>query len=282
MEYLSLDAQSVGKLLPKRDVNTHKGDYGKLLLICGSRGYTGAAALCALGALRSGAGLVYLAVPESIYEIEAVKLLEPVIFPMPDEGGMLSVQAVEKIDALLPKMNAIAIGPGLGQSEGTFQVVKHVLQSAKCPVILDADGINVVSKHTHILRDRIAPTVLTPHDGEFLRLGQRLTEDRCQSAVDAAIHLGCIMVLKGHKTVITDGKSCYVNNTGNPGMATGGSGDVLTGIIASLIGQGLDPLHAAACGAWLHGAAGDRCAQQIGQYGMLPQDMLQILPQIIG
>lgn len=282
MEYLSLDAQSVGKLLPKREVNTHKGDYGKLLLICGSRGYTGAAALCALGTLRSGAGLVYLAVPESIYEIEAVKLLEPVIFPMPDEGGMLSVQAVEKIDALLPKMNAIAIGPGLGQSEGTFQVVKHVLQSAKCPVILDADGINVVSKHTHILRDRIAPTVLTPHDGEFLRMGQRLTEDRCQSAVDAAIHLECIMVLKGHKTVITDGKSCYVNNTGNPGMATGGSGDVLTGIIASLIGQGLDPLQAAACGAWLHGAAGDRCAQQIGQYGMLPQDMLQILPQIIG
>lgn len=282
MEYLSLDAQSVGKLLPKRDSDTHKGDYGKLLLICGSRGYTGAAALCALGALRSGAGLVYLAVPESIYEIEAVKLLEPVIFPMPDEGGMLSVQAVEKIDALLPKMNAIAIGPGLGQSEGTFQVVKHVLQSAKCPVILDADGINVVSKHTHILRDRIAPTVLTPHDGEFLRMGQRLTDDRCQSAVEAAIHLECIMVLKGHKTVITDGKSCYVNNTGNPGMATGGSGDVLTGIIASLIGQGLDPLQAAACGAWLHGAAGDRCAQQIGQYGMLPQDMLQILPQIIG
>ena len=282
MEYLSLDAQSVEKLLPKRDVNTHKGDYGKLLLICGSRGYTGAAALCALGALRSGAGLVYLAVPESIYEIEAVKLLEPVIFPMPDEGGMLSVQAVEKIDALLPKMNAIAIGPGLGQSEGTFQVVKHVLQSAKCPVILDADGINVVSKHTHILRDRIAPTVLTPHDGEFLRMGQRLTEDRCQSAVEAAIHLECTMVLKGHKTVITDGKSCYVNNTGNPGMATGGSGDVLTGIIASLIGQRLDPLQAAACGAWLHGAAGDRCAQQIGQYGMLPQDMLQILPQIIG
>jgi len=221
-------------------------------------------------------------VPESIYEIEAVKLLEPVILPLPDEGGMLSSQAVEKIGSLLPNMNVVAIGPGLGQSEGTFQVVEYVLQHANCPVVLDADGINVIAKHTHILRDRIAPTVLTPHDGEFLRMGQRLTDDRRQSAVEVAADLGCIMLLKGNKTVITDGNTCYVNHTGNPGMATGGSGDVLTGIIASLIGQRIDPLQAAACGAWLHGAAGDRCAQQLGQYGMLPQDMLQVLPQIIG
>ena len=282
MEFLSLDAQSVGKLLPKREVNTHKGDYGKILLICGSRGYTGAAALCALGALRSGAGLVYLAVPESIYEIEAVKLLEPVILPMPDDGGMFAVQAVEKINALLPQMDAVAIGPGLGRSEGTYQVVKNVLCYAKCPVVLDADGINVIAEHTHILRDRIAPTILTPHNGEFLRMNQQLSDDRCQCAANAAGNLGCIMVLKGHKTVITDGRICYVNHTGNPGMATGGSGDVLTGIITSLIGQGIDPLQAAACGAWLHGKAGDCCAQEIGEYGMLPQDMLQVLPRIIG
>ena len=281
MEIKRMNQTDVNKLLPKRRDISHKGDYGRVLLLCGSRGFTGAAALAAMGALRSGAGVVYLAVPESIYTIEAVKLLEPVIIPVDDQDGMYSVRAKNTILSLLPKMDAVLIGPGIGQSGGTFDMVKTVLENSECPVILDADGINVLSEHKDILRDRNMPTILTPHDGEFCRLGKNIGEDRCASAALLAKDLGCIVLLKGHHTVITDGKICYINDTGNPGMATGGSGDVLAGIIVSLLGQGLDPLAAASCGAWLHGAAGDICAQEIGQYGMLPQDMVRVLPRLL-
>lgn len=277
----SIDSKIVQALLPERKKESHKGDYGKILLLCGSRGYTGAASLAAMGALRTGAGLVYLAVPESIYEIEAVKLLEPVVIPFPDQDGMFSADAAEKLNALLPKMDAVLIGPGIGQSHGTLELVTAVLKTAKCPVVLDADGINVISVHKDILRERIAPTILTPHGGEFARIGGQVTDDRCNCAAALANDIGCIILLKGHRTVITDGNSCYINQTGNPGMATGGSGDVLAGIIVSLLGQGIMPLEAAACGAWLHGKAGDLCAQEIGQYGMLPQDMVQVLPRLL-
>ena len=268
-------------ILPIRSMDSHKGDFGRILLLCGSKGYTGAAALAAMGALRSGAGLVYLGVPACIYEIEAVKLLEPVVYPLPDDGYMLSENAIEELSKLLPQMDAILIGPGLGQSDGTLAVVKYILRSAKVPVVVDADGINVLSAHKYILRDRIYPTIITPHDGEFVRIGGHLSADRCADAAALANELGCIVLLKGHRTVITDGASCYVNHTGNPGMATGGCGDVLAGMIVSLIGQGIDPLLAAACSAWLHGAAGDICADEIGQYGMLPQDMLNVLPRLL-
>ncbi len=266
---------------PERKTDTHKGDYGKILLLCGSRGYTGAAALAAMGALRSGAGLVYLGVPESIYEIEAIKLLEPVVIPFPDEAGMFASSANEGIMEMLPKMDAVLIGPGLGQSEGTLSVVQSVLKCCSCPVVLDADGINLIATHKDVLRDRTATTVLTPHDGEFFRIGGVISENRCESAAALATEMGCIVLLKGHRTVVTDGITCYVNQTGNPGMATGGCGDVLAGIITSLIGQGIAPLEAAACGAWIHGAAGDLCAKEIGQYGMLPQDMINVLPQFL-
>lgn len=278
---IKLDSDAVREIIPKRNPQTHKGDYGRILLLCGSKGFTGAAALAAMGALRSGAGVVYLGVPESIYEIEATKLLEPVVIPLPDTDGMFSVDAREKILSLLPKMDAVLIGPGIGQSEGTFSVVKSVLENSKCPVVLDADGINVLSEHKDILRDRCLPTILTPHDGEFCRLGGLPGEDRCTAAVSMAQELGCILLLKGHRTVITDGTEVYVNQTGNPGMATGGSGDVLSGIIVSLLGQKMDPLMAAACGAWLHGKTGDICAGEIGQYGMLPQDMVNTLPRLL-
>ncbi|MBQ5711135.1 MAG: NAD(P)H-hydrate dehydratase, partial [Oscillospiraceae bacterium] len=145
----------------------------------------------------------------------------------------------------------------------------------------DADGINLLSKHKYLVRGRSAPTILTPHEGEFKRLMGPVGQDRQASAMEAARHLGCIMVLKGHHTLITDGAGCYQNTTGNPGMAVGGSGDVLAGMIVSLLGQGLAPLEAAACAVWLHGAAGDRCAQQLGQYGMLPTDMLGELPRLM-
>lgn len=276
-----LNHELVLSLLPDRNPWGHKGNFGKLLLLCGSRGYTGAAFFAAMGALRSGAGLVFLGVPESIYGIEAVKLNEPVIFPLPDAGGRLSADAVPEILTRLPQMDAVLVGPGLGQSGGTLAVVRAVLEKAECPVVVDADGINVLSAHRDLLRGRKLPTILTPHDGEFARLGGVIGEDRMAAAAALAEELGCTVLLKGHETCITDGVNGYINPTGNPGMAVGGSGDVLAGVITALLGAGLPPLEAAACGAWLHGAAGDRCAAELGQYGMLPTDMLSALPRLM-
>lgn len=276
-----LNHELVLSLLPDRNPWGHKGNFGKLLLLCGSWGYTGAAFFAAMGALRSGAGLVFLGVPESIYGIEAVKLNEPVIFPLPDAGGRLSADAVPEILSRLPQMDAVLVGPGLGQSEGTLAVARAVLEKAECPVVVDADGINVLSAHRDLLRGRKLPTILTPHDGEFARLGGVIGEDRMAAAAALAEELGCVVLLKGHETCITDGTDGYLNPTGNPGMAVGGSGDVLAGVITALLGAGLPPLEAAACGAWLHGAAGDRCAAELGQYGMLPTDMLSALPRLM-
>ena len=276
-----LNHELVLSLLPDRNPWGHKGNFGKLLLLCGSRGYTGAAFFAAMGALRAGAGLVFLGVPESIYGIEAVKFNEPVIFPLPDAGGRLSADAVPEILTRLPQMDAVLVGPGLGQSEGTLAVVRVVLEKAECPVVVDADGINVLSAHRDLLRGRKLPTILTPHDGEFARLGGVIGEDRMAAAAALAEELGCVVLLKGHETCITDGTDGYLNPTGNPGMAVGGSGDVLAGVITALLGAGLPPLEAAACGAWLHGAAGDRCAAELGQYGMLPTDMLSALPRLM-
>lgn len=276
-----LNHELVLSLLPDRNPWGHKGNFGKLLLLCGSRGYTGAAFFAAMGALRAGAGLVFLGVPESIYGIEAVKLNEPVIFPLPDAGGRLSADAVPEILTRFPQMDAVLVGPGLGQSEGTLAVVRAVLEKAECPVVVDADGINVLSAHRDLLRGRKLPTILTPHDGEFARLGGVIGEDRMAATAALAEELGCVVLLKGHETCITDGTDGYLNPTGNPGMAVGGSGDVLAGVITALLGAGLPPLEAAACGAWLHGAAGDRCAAELGQYGMLPTDMLSALPRLM-
>lgn len=276
-----LQQDDVLSLLPDRDENAHKGNFGKILLLCGSRGFTGAAYLAAMGALRTGAGLVFLGVPESVYFIEAVKLNEAIVFPLPDMDGMLSEGAIEGLVKRLPAMDAVLIGCGLGQSDGTKAVVHWVLRHAQCPVVLDADGINLISGHKNLLRGRLGATILTPHDGEFARLGYSIGSDRMASARFAAQELGCVMLLKGHRSCITDGQREYINPTGNPGMAVGGSGDLLAGMIVSLLGQGLAPLEAAACGCWLHGKAGDLCAAQMGQYGMLPSDMLTVLPRLL-
>ena len=281
MQIRELNHETVLSILPDRDPWGHKGSFGKVLLLCGSKGYTGAAYLAAMGALRSGAGLVFLGVPESIYAIEAIKLNEPVVFPLPDRDGMLSEAAIPFILERLPQMDAILIGCGLSQSEDTAAVVRAVLENARCPVIVDADGITLLKEHKDILRGRTYPTILTPHDGEFLRVGGDLDEDRMVSCSYFAERWNCILLLKGHRSCVSDGRIHYRNTTGNPGMAVGGSGDVLAGIITGLLGQGIAPLEAAACGAWLHGAAGDICAQEIGQYGMLPTDMLNTLPRLL-
>ena len=279
MDPIVLDMQEVHRILPDRRRDSHKGDYGRLLLLCGSRGYTGAAAMAAMGALRSGAGLVYLGVPESIYAIEAVKLTEPIVFPLPEDDGKLSALAIKEIEALLPKMDAVLIGCGMGCSSGTMAVLETVLRHFQGPVVVDADGINLLAQHKDILRGRTGTTILTPHAGEFARLGY--TGDRLDSAIAAAGELGCILLLKGHQTIITDGRRVYQNPTGNPGMATGGSGDILAGMIVSLVGQGVEPLQATAAAAWLHGKAGDVCAEELGQYGMLPTAMLSKLPRLM-
>ena len=281
MNGIKLDHSQVLSLLPQRRKNAHKGDFGRILLLCGSVGYTGAAALAAMGALRAGAGLVYLGVPESIYTIAAVKLTEPIVFPLPEKDGKLAAAAINEIANVLHKMDAVLIGPGLGQSEDTFAVTRWVLENFSGPVVVDADGINVLSSHKNILRGRTNPTILTPHEGEFSRLTGNYPTDRITDAQKLAQDLGVVVVLKGFESIITDGTTTYINPTGNPGMAVGGSGDVLAGVITSLLGQGVTPLQAAACGVWLHGAAGDICADEIGQYGMLPSDMLNVLPRLM-
>lgn len=278
---MQLDHAEVLSLLPDRDPAGHKGNYGRILLLCGSRGYTGAAALAAMGALRCGAGLVFLGVPESIYTIEALKLNEAIVFPLPEEDGKLSIDAGIPVRKKLREMDAVLIGPGLGQSVGTMAVLNAVLQGFDGPVILDADAINLLAADSETLRQRNAVTILTPHEGEFRRLGIGLDEDRVEGAQKLAKEFGCIVVRKGRDSVITDGERVYINPTGNPGMAVGGSGDVLAGMIAGLLGQGIEPLQAAACAAWLHGAAGDRSAEKLGQYAMLPTDMLEELPYLL-
>ena len=279
-----LNHNNVLSLLPDRPVDAHKGNFGKILLLCGSRGFTGAAALAAMAALRSGAGLVYLGVPESIYEVEAVKLLEPIVLPLDDSNGTFAATSIRKIERLLMGKDAVLLGPGLGHSDGVRSVVHYVAENYRGPLVLDADGINELSKHKYILSARTNPTILTPHKVEFERFGIRVgncDESRVEAATTLAKELGVIVLLKGHRTVITNGEICYVNTTGNPGMAVGGSGDVLSGIITALLGIGLEPLDAAACGAWLHGRAGDICAEKIGQYGMLPSDIINILPSLL-
>ena len=278
---MQLDHQKVLSVLPDRKADSHKGNYGKILLLCGSTGFTGAVALAAMGALRSGAGLVYVGVPESIYAIEAVKLTEAIVFPLPDEDGKLSSKSIPTIRKYMKNMDAVLIGPGLGQSIGTMAVLDAVLREFDGPVVVDADAISMLGINPVLVKERTFPTILTPHEGEFRRLNIAVEEERLTGAMIAARELGCIILRKGYETVITDGKEYYINPTGNPGMAVGGSGDVLAGILASLLGQKIPPLQSAACAAWLHGAAGDRCAQKLGQYGMLPTDMVQELPYLM-
>lgn len=278
---MQLTHHDILNILPDRKADSHKGDYGKILLLCGSRGFTGAAALAAMGALRSGAGLVYVGVPESIYAIEAVKLTEAIVFPLSEEDGKLSAKAIPDIRKYLQTADAVLIGCGLGISTGTMAVLDAVMREFKGPVVVDADGITMLASCPELLKERKDVTILTPHEGEFRRLGIAIEEERLTGAMIAAKELGCILLRKGHETVITDGKDYYINPTGNPGMAVGGSGDVLAGILVSLLGQGIEPLKAAACAAWLHGAAGDRCAEKLGQYGMLPSDMVAELPYLM-
>ena len=263
---------------PVRKAETHKGDYGRVLLICGCEGYTGAPVLAAKAALRSGSGLVYLAVPEKIYSIVASQLDSAIVLPMPcDENGRFSLKALPLLVRLLDKMDACLLGPGLGRSPELDQVVIGIISASRVPLVLDADGLNAVALHMDVLREAACPIVLTPHEGEFARLTDDRTIDRVSGAMMLSSDTDCIVLRKGHETVITDGSSVYINRTGNPGMAVGGSGDVLAGILTSILGRGIPALEASAAAAWLHGAAGDASAAQIGEYAMSPSDLIESL-----
>ena len=268
--------------LPLRPRNAHKGDFGKLFILAGSEGCTGAPVLAARAALRTGAGLVYLGVPQEIYPIVAVKCDEAMPFPLPEDYSAI-LERAGGCDAAL-------IGPGLGRSPRVKQLVLSLLTDLDLPVVLDADGINALAGHIDVLDRRSAPTVLTPHEGEFSRLtGCALpVKDRLSAAREFSRDHGCVLVIKGQGTVTAapDGSAC-INATGNPGMAKGGSGDVLAGMIAALLGQKHlrqerdNTPELAAAAVCFHGLAGDLCARNFGEYAMLPADVIEALPQVL-
>lgn len=260
--------------LPRRPRDSHKGDYGRVFILAGSRGYTGAPCLAARAAVRGGAGLVTLAVPEDVYPIVAAKCCDEVmVWPLPEDDGAV----VDKAGG----SGAAVIGPGLGQGERAERLVLRLLRELDCPVILDADGLNIVSRHIDVLDERAGETILTPHDGEFARLSgcELPIRDRLGAAAEFARRHRCTLVLKGFRTVISAGGTCVVNPTGNPGMAKGGSGDALAGLMGALAAQGVPD--APILAVWLHGQAGDLAAQDKGEYGMTPSDLVEQIPYAI-
>ena len=268
-----------GPCLPRRPRTAHKGDFGRVFILAGSVGYTGAPVLAANAAVRCGAGLVYLGVPREVYPIVAVKCLEAMPFPLPENYTEV-LERARRCDAAL-------LGPGLGRAPETEQLVLRLLGELERPVVLDADGLNALAGHLEVLGGRRFPTVLTPHDGEFARLaGCSLPiRDRLGAARNFAQKYRCTLILKGFRTITAapDG-SAYINTTGNPGMARGGSGDVLAGMIAAFLVQKqfTDPLpERAALAVRLHGLAGDRCAEDKGEYAMTPGDMIEALPGVL-
>ena len=279
----TVEADFVKAALPARKMDGHKGDFGKLLVVGGAEGYTGAPCLTASAAVRSGCGLVYLGVPEGIWAVEAVKCVSAMPFPLPEKHGLLSYKALQKIEEKLAGCDVLALGPGLGRGEQVTRLVCELLLRTEKPVVLDADGINALAGHIDILDQRRGRvTILTPHDGEFARIGGELSHTgRVQAARDFAAAHGCVLVLKGHRTVTAaPAGNVLVNTTGNSGLAKGGSGDVLTGVIGSLLAQGATAVQAAAAGVWLHGRAGDLAEKRLTAYGMTPGDAAAALPEV--
>lgn len=275
------------KKLPQRPAWGHKGTFGKVLVIGGSEGLTGAAALASMSALRAGAGLVTLGLPESLNGLMEMKLTEVMTQPLPEtKEKTLDLLALEEIKQLLNSCQALALGPGLSNHSRTGELVRGILKDAELPLVLDADGLNAIVSHTELFANYKGDLVLTPHPGEMARLlGIEITEvqnNRLSIAIDAAREWKSVVVLKGNRTLIAtpEGK-VFVNVTGNPGMGTGGTGDVLTGIIGGLMAQGLNAEDAAVTGVYIHGLAGDLAAGQKGVISMIAGDLLETLPGVI-
>lgn len=274
-----IDREFVRRALPARPADGHKGTFGKVCLLGGSVGYTGAPVLCAGAAVRSGCGLVYLGVPECVWQIAAAKCLCAMPFPLPEKDGALALSGEADFRRRAEGCDAVAVGCGMGRSADSDALTRRLLTLPQ-PLVLDADGINALSGHIDTLSCRRGlTTVLTPHDGELARIGGDMTAPRESSAAAFAARHGVCLVRKGHRTVIAapDGRLA-VNTTGSDGMAKGGSGDVLTGLLTGLLAQGVEPFAACCCAVWLHGRAGDLAAEEKGHRGMTPADMIEKLP----
>ena len=279
------DGACAGRLLPRRRPDGHKGTFGRVSITGGSIGLTGAPVLASRGAARCGSGLIFLGVPESIYPVTAASCLEVMPSPLSDQNGRISSRAFFQILERLNSCDAGLIGPGLGRSQELSLLVCKLLEQTAVPLVLDADGLYAVKDRKELLRQRQEKglvTILTPHEGEFAYLGGDLSLGRRRAALRFAERYGCILALKGPATVTAspDGR-VYINTTGNNGMAKGGSGDVLAGMVLSFLGQGMEPVEAAALAVYLHGLAGDLCRDRLGEYGMLPGDLAEEIPAAI-
>lgn len=270
--------------LPKRPADGHKGTFGRVLVVAGSRGMSGAAALVGLGALRSGAGLVYLAVPDVVADVVAA--IEPsyLVVPLPSDEGRLGRGARSRLHEIVETVDAVAIGPGLGRSDALDDLVSWAYTSIDRPVVVDADGLNALATMPELLPRAGGPRVLTPHPGEFARLTESTIDavqsDRRRVAEEFAGSVAQVVVLKGAGSVVTDGTRTAINETGNDGMGTGGSGDVLTGIVAALLARGMPPFDAARLAVHVHGAAGDLAAAETSRTGMIASDLPRCLARV--
>ena len=270
--------------VPLRKQDSHKGTFGRVLIVAGSPGMSGAAVLSGLGALRSGAGLVYIATSKSVLPI--VASAEPSYLTIPlidDDSGRLKKAALEAITSASQGKDAIAIGPGLGVTPATRKIVRTLFESVEQPMVIDADGLNCLAEEKIDWKSAAGPRVLTPHPGEFARLIDSdistVQQNREELAVTFAADAGVVLLLKGAGTIVTDGERVYTNTTGNAGMSTGGTGDVLTGIITALLAQKFEPFAAAQLGAFLHGLAGDIAAEELTHPGLIASDLPQYLPK---
>lgn len=282
-----IDARHVSRLIPVRRSESNKGDYGRALIVTGSTGMIGCGCLCSMAALRCGAGLVYTGVPGSLAGIYGASAAEPVVLPLEDGGsGCLSVKSVGQILRHMERMDVAAIGPGLTASDEVRQVVEQIIENSRVPLVLDADALNVLSGNPMILKKLNTEAVITPHPGEMARLTgliiADIQKDRIGTAARFAAEYGVTVVLKGNRTVIAipDGR-IYINPTGNAGMATAGAGDILAGMIAGLVAQGVPVCDAAVAGVYLHGLAGDKAASYMGKHGMVAGDILLYVPHIM-
>lgn len=272
---------------PKRQPDSHKGDYGHALVIAGSLGYTGAAYLTSQAALLAGAGLVTLAVGKSIHGILAAKLVEVMVRPFFEtRDASLSLMALKDLLAFCEKCNVVALGPGISQNKETQELVRNLIAKIDKPIVLDADGINAMTGHVDPLKKARSGLILTPHPGEMARLTGRdvseIQKDRNNVALGFAREYNIVLVLKGHETIVADpAGQLFVNTTGNAGMASGGTGDVLTGMIAAFLAQGCEPFDAAALGTYFHGLAGDIAAKEKGLLSLIATDILNKLPEVL-
>lgn len=272
------------KAVFNRPDDSNKGTLGSLLCICGSYGMAGAAIMAGKAALRCGIGLLKIAVPKSIYPVCATNILESVYYPLDEtSNGVISSKNTDFLLEMCEKSSAVVIGCGLSVCDDTKNLVQSVITNCKKPLVIDADALNCICNKPEILKNLKAPAIITPHPGEMARLlhstPKAVNSNRENTAIDFAKKFGLVTVLKGAGTIIAspDGE-VYINHTGNSGMATGGSGDVLSGIIGSLLAQGAAPINAAAAGVFLHGTIGDLAAEKLGKISMLPTDMIDMIP----